>query len=254
MTAPRRALHGPPQTPGWPGLRERVRQFLGTSWVPAAFLSGICLVAAGLWPILSPPGPAPLPSTPSPPAIGAAPLPAETAGRAAAHVGEQYAPDPVLTEGLRYVTDGDEALVEPAAGPRLTIRSVGISAPLSTVPVADGELTIPEDPARVGLWDQGARPGDDSGTVLVSGHVSWQQQRGALWTLAGVSTGDPIEVTLDGHTSHWTVTSVIALPRDADHPDLFTTQGPARLVVVTCGGPVVDGHYRDLIVVAAAPL
>lgn len=139
-------------------------------------------------------------------------------------------------------------------GPLLTVPAIGVSAPVREVGVSEGELEIPGDPAEVGIWRGGASPGDDSGTVLVTGHVSWDGQRGALWRLAATSPGDAVQLTDPaGGTSHWRVDSVTSVPRDADHPDLFTRDEEHRLVVVTCGGPLVGGHYRDLVVVVALP-
>lgn len=236
MTAPRRAASAP---------RNGMRKFLDwclTAWQPAAIAAAACLLVAGFWP-----------GSASPPAGEPRPAPAHVNAPAVA------IPPTIATDrGVDTEADVVAALEPPVppapaeVGPRLAIAALGISAPLREVGVSGSELEIPDDPAEVGLWRGGAMPGDETGTVLVSGHVSWNGERGALWTLAASSPGDTIQLVRDdGQVSGWRVTSISRLPRDADHPELFTSSGIHRLVVVTCGGPVVDGHYRDLVVVEA---
>jgi hypothetical protein len=45
-------------------------------------------------------------------------------------------------------------------------------------------------------------------------------------------------------------------PKSALPTSVYSHAGPARLVLITCGGPVdaVSGHYRENIVVTAEPL
>lgn len=253
MTAPRRALPPAPVS-----RTARLLGWLRTSWHPAALASAGCLVVAGLWPVPQVP-----PSAPSfvAPAV-AEPASGPTAGQTVAHLAGPVLTSaaPVATGAVPTSTGGEEAGTPPPTraptpvGPRLVLADLAISAPLREVGVVGPELEIPEDPLEVGIWRDGAKPGDPAGTVLVTGHVSWAGERGALWHLAGAEPGHGIElVSPDGDTSRWRVAAVERLRRDADHPELFTTSGPHRLVVVTCGGPVVDGHYRDLVAVVAFP-
>lgn len=246
MTAPRRALLEPPE-PIW----QRGLKWFRTSWVPAAILSVTCLLAAGLWPRAAPPqvsappqAPVPI-SAPAAPPTGSVHVPSLHLQRDDAGVeisGPSAQPDPATAAPV-------------ASHPQLRISRLGIAAPLDPVGTVGNEVEIPDDPSRVGHWVHGALPDDTAGTVLVTGHVTWNGQRGALWPLASARTGDLVEIDdTVGGSSHWIVTGVTTLPRDAEHPDLFSTEGNHRLVVVTCGGPIVAGQYRDLVVVEAAPI
>ncbi|GAB3819657.1 class F sortase [Tessaracoccus terricola] len=242
MTAPRRAL---PQAPS--SRAARLYSWLTTAWQPAALACAVCLLAAGLWPIPE-----------VPPGSPAELRPLVSIEAATQSSRADAAPPPVTSPTGMVAPVVTSAAPEPEQqqpdGPRLRLAALGISAPLQEVGVEGSELEIPADPTRVGMWRGGARPGDDAGTVLVSGHVSWDGRRGALWELAAATPGQEVQlVTPAGSTSTWRVTAVERLRRDADHPELFTTSGPHRLVVVTCGGPVVDGHYRDLVAVVAVP-
>lgn len=217
----------------------RLLDWCRTAWQPAALAAAACLVVAGLWPGPSQP-PAPAPEAPG--AQVTAPV-RPSAGK----------PEKTTSAPGDGTTPSPTSTVAPATpSPRLLVASLGISAPVREVGVVGQELEVPEDPGEVGIWRDGARPGDDAGTVLVTGHVSWDGRRGALWSLAAAGPGDIIDLlTPDGDASRWRVVSIDRLPRDADHRELFTTDGQHRLVVVTCGGPVVDGHYRDLVQVVA---
>jgi len=68
--------------------------------------------------------------------------------------------------------------------------------------------------------------------------------------------GDIVVVTaVDGRTFRYRVTATREM-RKADLPtDIWSQTGPARLVLVTCGGPFdqATSHYRDNIVVTAVP-
>ena len=244
MIAPRRGLQAPSS---WAGLR----QWIGTSWVPAALAAALCLSVAGFWPALHP---------------TSAPLPVHSGEIRDDDLDDQRVAggsttQEPLAEDTRGPEDGSSQRrpgSEPGSssfrGPMLVMSHLGIAAPLDLVGVDADELEIPDDPSHVGIWEDGARPGDASGTVLITGHVSWNGTRGALWPLAASEPGDVIEVVDDtGAATHWLVSSAKRMERDADHPALFTRHGRLRLVLVTCGGPVVDGNYRDLVVVEAVP-
>lgn len=137
----------------------------------------------------------------------------------------------------------------------LSIPSLGIRAPLDAVRVADGALTIPDDPSRVGRWTGGADLHDQAGAVLLSGHVAWAGTRGALWGLASAEPGAEVVVTdATGRPTMWQVIRVWAVKRGTALPELFRTTGAKRLVVVTCGGRVVGGHYSHNVIVEAAPI
>jgi len=148
-----------------------------------------------------------------------------------------------------------------AQAPRtLDIPSVGISMPVVATGVQpDGQMQLPEDPARIGWYRFGPAPGDSTGSAVLGGHVdSTRHGVGPLARLAAVQPGSRLAVTTaDGSRVLYRVTDVerirkAALPTDA----LFSPDGPPRLVVVTCGGRYLPdaGGYEDNIVVRAIPV
>ncbi|MGH2933751.1 MAG: sortase domain-containing protein [Gaiellaceae bacterium] len=142
---------------------------------------------------------------------------------------------------------------------RIRIAARGIDAPVSAsgIDVAHGVLGIPSDIHRVGWWRDGAAPGDAAGAVLVAGHVdSAAGGVGAFFPLRDARAGDAVELeTASGRTFAYRVLSVRRYAKAALPPSVYASGGKPRLVLVTCGGPfdAAAGHYRDDLVVVAAP-
>lgn len=211
------------------GQEARHRGRVAGSWQAPAVAAIACLLLAGTWNLWFP-SPAPLPAA---------------EGRPSPSV-------PTSSTQQSALGQGDPTGVPEQ--PRLILSGIDVTAALEPVAVVDDQLELPEDPARVGYWAEGAGPKDAAGTVLLSGHVKWEGRQGALWALASSAPGDPVVLHwADGSTSEWVVSTTSSRPRTADTTDLFTRQGPHRLVLVTCGGPLVEGHYRDLVTVLALP-
>ncbi len=168
----------------------------------------------------------------------AAPLPAATFGQAA----------PASAPGTA-----------PALAPRrLSIPSLGIEAPIDDSGLtASGDLVIPGDPATVGHWTGGAALSAARGTTVLAGHVDVSGDLGALHPLARIGPG-ALAYTSDasGRVTAWSVTALEVRRKD-DLP-VLPSSGPRRLVIVTCGGPVLreDGRwtYRDNVLATAVPI
>ena len=147
----------------------------------------------------------------------------------------------------------------PAIGaqPRhLTIADIGVDHPVIPVGLEpDGSMEIPENVNEIGWYTRTrVRPGDP-GSAVLAGHVdSRAQGRGAFFDLGDLDLGAEIEVTTDAGTQRWQVTGRTSydktvLPID----ELFTVDGPPRLVLITCGGPFDSDtrHYTENVVVLA---
>jgi hypothetical protein len=122
----------------------------------------------------------------------------------------------------------------------------------------DGQLEIPADVRTVGWYRYGPRPGDPSGSVVLSGHVdSAEQGRGAFFALGRLRPGDAALVrTGDGRTWRYRVVAreqwgKRAVPLDR----VFGRSGAPRLTLLTCGGGFREDvrSYRDTVAVTAVP-
>ena len=137
---------------------------------------------------------------------------------------------------------------------RLRFGSLGIDAAVVPIRAAGRVLTPPADPSRLGWWRGGARPGADSGTVLVTGHTVHDGD-GALDDLDQAAVGDRVVVLGGGERVTYDVTRVLVLTKAQlarRAASLFDVNGPHRLVLVTCES--WDGAaYEGNVVVVAEP-
>jgi hypothetical protein len=138
---------------------------------------------------------------------------------------------------------------------RVKLARLGIDAAVSAIGIdlKAGALGIPTDIKKVGWWRDGAAPGAATGTVLIGGHVdSAKKGAGAFYPLKSARRGDI--VTVDSR--RYRVTTVKIVRKEALPTSIYTRTGPARLVLVTCGGPFNSktGHYRDNVIVTATPV
>jgi Sortase domain len=142
----------------------------------------------------------------------------------------------------------------------VNVSALGISAVVAPVRIdlAAGALGVPADIKRTGWWSDGAAPGATNGAVLIAGHVdSAKLGGGAFFRLKEARPGDRVQlVTRDGTTVTYRVISVKTTAKAQLPTDVFSLQGRARLVLVTCGGPFNEatGHYRDNVIVTAVPV
>jgi sortase (surface protein transpeptidase) len=144
----------------------------------------------------------------------------------------------------------------PPAPARLAVPALGVDAPVDPVGVRDdGQMQLPDDVDRVGWYRFGPVPGA-GGAAVLAGHVDDREQgRGALAPLREAAAGDEVRVTdAAGAVTRWRVVSRELIEKQALPVDrLFSPTGPARLVLVTCGGRFLPqlGSYRDAVVVVA---
>ena len=168
---------------------------------------------------------------------------------------------PLIITGRGDVTREVRARAAGALTPtRVKLDAVGIDAPASPVgiDIGKGVLGVAPDIHRTGWWADGAQPGDKTGTVLIAGHVdSATAGAGAFFHVKDAKAGARIELaTAGGRTFAYKVVSVRSYLKTALPTDVWSRRGPARLVLVTCGGPFdqATGHYRDNIVLTAVPV
>jgi hypothetical protein len=156
-------------------------------------------------------------------------------------------------------SDPSAAPDEPAAPHQLTLPELGAGAPvLPVTAAADGSLGIPDDPTMLGWWRGGAKPGDAAGAVVIDGHVDSDKYGiGFFVNLRRLRDGNHVLLADgSGTVTRWRVVDYKKYPRDLLPADqLFTTDGPLRLILVTCGGVFdhASHSYPDNLVVLAIP-
>lgn len=141
----------------------------------------------------------------------------------------------------------------------LTLPSLRVTAVVQPVTSSDGVLAVPEDPAQVGWWSTGARPGAVRGSTVFDGHInSAVLGEGALFRLAELLPGDPVEVrSTTGTVVRYQVQARRVYEKSRGLPtEVFDQQVTPRLVLISCGGTFDSAarSYLDNIVVYAMPV
>ena len=175
---------------------------------------------------------------------------AAASGRASARAGAAAVPN------ARRASQAPGQVV--AYAPVRLVLPAGQQAPVVPVGVQnDGALVIPTDPKVVGYWNGGALPGERFGSVVVAGHVdSAKFGLGVLSALKRVQAGQIVQLQgPTGQVTRYRVTQIRLVTQQslATDDQYFRQDGPARLVVITCGGPFdpVRHRYQDNVVVVA---
>ncbi len=142
---------------------------------------------------------------------------------------------------------------------QVSIPSLGLRMPVSAEGVdPDGAMALPPTPFRVGWYRYGPHPLDPAGATVIAGHVDTAEDgAGPLADLSALRRGDLVEVRAGQRTVRYRVEEVLLVEkRGLDTASLFSRVGPARLHLVTCGGPYLPdaGGYQDNVVVIAERL
>ncbi|MDT0200580.1 class F sortase [Nocardioides sp. AE5] len=137
---------------------------------------------------------------------------------------------------------------------RLIIEDLGVDAPVIPIKAPNGVLNPPASPSVMGWWSEGAQPGADRGSSLLTGHT--MRAGGApLQDLETVDVGARISVRTDTGTLDYRVVDVVVLSKDElaeQSPVLFDQASEHRLVVITCED--FDGtEWLSNVVVTAIP-
>lgn len=161
-------------------------------------------------------------------------------------------------DAARPATGAAQPQRQQPAPSRLQIERVGIDMPVVPVGVArDGEMALPETPARAGWYRFGPRPGDPAGATVLAAHLDMPGYGvGPIAAVDELRRGDVVTVRSGAVTTRYTVTSVESTRKTSlDLAALFARDGPAVLHVVTCGGDFdrERRRYDENVVVTAVP-
>jgi LPXTG-site transpeptidase (sortase) family protein len=191
--------------------------------------------------------------------------PADPAPRAERTPGPASAPSPSPSSGLPDIPIRDataprspDRVVPPV---NVTLPALGVDLPVEPVGVTDdGQMQIPADAEQAGWYEYGPAPGAVEGTAVIAAHVDSIASKGLgpFAKLRDLQVGDQAAVRLaDGTAVTYVVDRVDSVPKtDVVWPDVFTRDGPPRLVLITCGGrwqPAIR-HYANNVMVSLSPV
>ncbi len=131
---------------------------------------------------------------------------------------------------------------------RVTIPQLDLDEDLVDLGIDDesGELQTPEDPARVGWFEGGGKPGETYPTVIV-GHKDSVSGPAVFARLTELEVGEQVSV-LDarGRRHTFEITEVRDVPQDGRFPtdDVYGETARSELRLITCTGPYDRGIGR----------
>ncbi|RNL60655.1 DUF11 domain-containing protein [Nocardioides marmoriginsengisoli] len=166
---------------------------------------------------------------------------------------------PVISTG--FAQAGSSSARVAGAPTNLQFGGLGITAPVQTVGVKRGTMTVPGNVRRLGWLRSSAAIGEAIGTTVIAGHISDQRDRpGAFWRLSKAKVGQVVKIKDGaGKVHRYKVTGKRTYPRSKKLPaSLFSTTGSARMLLVSCTGKVTRPgggfHYTKNLVVTAVPI
>jgi len=101
-------------------------------------------------------------------------------------------------------------------------------------------------------WRRGVTPGQ-RGSAVLAGHT-YSRGAGVFDRLGQLHRGNLVKIVRGGKTVTFKVTKVQRHVRHASNSQVASWSdpvGPSRVVLVTCGDYLGDGHYGSRIVVSA---
>ena len=143
--------------------------------------------------------------------------------------------------------------------PPVAVRLAGGTAAVDPVGLdEDRQVVVPEDVRRAGWYAAGPQPGDRAGSAVLVGHADDAEQGlGTFAVLRDLRAGAEVVVrTASGRDLVYEVVSFERFAKaEVPMDSLFATDGPHRLVLISCGGAFdpLRRTYADNVVVTAVP-
>ena len=160
----------------------------------------------------------------------------------------------LLLAGVLAACSSSHAIEYTPSPSRLSLPSIDVDAEVVPVSASDRVLEVPDDPRVVGWWSAGAQPGDDEGSVVLDVHLDTVEHGfGPFTAVHHLEPGDPAQIEgADGRDHDYTVVDVVTYEKTVlPYAELFDQDGPAKAVLVTCGGEFdpVQGWDSNVVVV-----
>lgn len=140
--------------------------------------------------------------------------------------------------------------------PDLSVKSDVVPVGVDT----ENSVVVPDDIQEIGWYAFAAGPKDSQGSVVLVGHRDGVVSgRGAFYGIDQLEPGDPVVLrTSDGSRIRFVVQDSQSVTRERFAelaPEIFSSSGSKRLVLITCGGEYVKsaGGYQENVLVTAIP-
>ena len=195
------------------------------------------------------------PSTPDPAVAG---VPSEPSPSTSSPASTPSAGRPTARGDQPDLRDPVKGVVLPESDPvALSIPRIGARSPLDEdlgLKPENGEMEVPENPAKAGWFSGGATPGA-LGPAVIAGHVTWHGAPAVFYRLGSLRRGDQVHVTRkDGRTAVFTVSRVDQFSKSRfPSQAVYGAIDHAGLRLITCGGAydAARHSYLDNVIVFA---
>lgn len=159
---------------------------------------------------------------------------------------------------LARPTRGPQVIETPFIPERLVVDSIGVQASVESVGLTvAGHMAVPSSYKTVAWYRDGARIGA-AGSTVIAGHLNNSLGlAGVFESLHTLSLGDVITVEGEGKSAQYSVREMSVYAADAAPTEtIFATEGPSRLILITCNGAWDKGarSYDKRLVIVAEPL
>ena len=186
--------------------------------------------------------------------LALAPLIGDDEGGGSAGLLARAAEQPTLGKSSRALGAAHPRTAAPAPPRprRISIPAARVQTTVQAVGLRKGGIVVP-DVGRAGWYSGGPRPGEKGRAVIV-GHLDTRRGPGLFARIAGLARGTAIAVTDRAGQVHRYRVVGTAQVQKARFPTGSVYGGGRRpvLVLVTCGGPYIEGRgYRDNVIVYA---
>jgi len=142
------------------------------------------------------------------------------------------------TSNTAWMAWAQQFVDKPGNPVHIAIASIGVDAKVEQVGLDDkGAMAAPQDWDNAGWYELGPRPGENGNAVL-AGHLDSKTSEAVFWHLHRTKPGDEVVIT-DQYNQTWTY--VIREKKQFHESkvpltDIFSSTGPARLILLTCAG------------------
>ena len=160
----------------------------------------------------------------------------------------------VAMQGSSSVPSSVPNLVSPAWPTRLSMPSIGISAPIIAMGLTnDGKMAVPDNFTEIGWYQLGTIPGNQGSAVLGAHVDNGGRISGVFKNLKDLKIGDVVTITdSNGQQLQFKVVDrKIYDYRHQDTAEIFGDTGKKRLNLITCHGtfmPSENTYDQRLIV------
>lgn len=140
---------------------------------------------------------------------------------------------------------------------RLTIAAISVDTSVEMVGLnAAGNMAVPSSYKTVAWYKDGARV-NAAGSTVIAGHLNNSLgMAGVFERLHTLGLGDTIVVEGEGNQVEYVVREMTVYDAElAPTDEIFTTDGPSQLVLITCNGAWDQGarSYDKRLVIIATP-